>query len=77
VSLAYLDNELRIEVRDDGSGFDPSRARAGLGLAGIHERMELLGGTFDLTSQPGQGTVVAVSLPVAAVVTPAPHAVLV
>jgi signal transduction histidine kinase len=40
---------------DDGKGFDPDASRQGIGLKSVHERMERLGGTLDVISQPGQG----------------------
>lgn len=54
---------LRLEVRDNGSGFDPACTRRGLGLLGIRERAEALGGEFDIRSEPGRGTAVCVDLP--------------
>jgi signal transduction histidine kinase len=56
---------LTLEVRDTGPGFD-SRRRPGeghLGLAGMRERTELLGGHFELESEPGAGTRLWASLP--------------
>jgi signal transduction histidine kinase len=57
---------LALDVRDSGAGFDTSDlARSGgLGLAGIREQAEILGGTFDLRSAPGRGTEVRVWWPV-------------
>lgn len=53
---------VEIEVTDDGSGFDPSRG-PGRGLLGMRERVEMLGGSIDLISTPGEGTTVRASLP--------------
>ena len=56
-------------VRDDGTGFDPEReliraARDGhLGLVGMHERVQMLGGDTSITSQPGGPTVISARLP--------------
>ncbi len=52
-------------VQDDGSGFDPERVR-GLGLLGMEERVRHLGGTFQIDSRPGRGTLLRVTLPLAA-----------
>ncbi|MFN3346859.1 MAG: sensor histidine kinase [Candidatus Bipolaricaulaceae bacterium] len=57
------DGGLKGEVRDDGRGFDPAQTTPGLGLSGMREWVELLGGTFSIESQPGQGTRVSFCLP--------------
>jgi signal transduction histidine kinase len=55
-------------VEDDGLGFDPSAVQRtknnGLGLAGMHERAALAGGTLEVVSRPGQGTRVTARIPV-------------
>jgi signal transduction histidine kinase len=53
---------LRLSVTDDGRGFDPDAPGAGFGLAGMRERVLLLGGTLDVTSGPG-GTRIEATLP--------------
>ncbi len=60
--------QLRIEVEDDGQGFDTSRARDYLhdgrvGLASMRERVELASGTFAVRSTPGRGTAVMATVP--------------
>jgi signal transduction histidine kinase len=59
------DGLLRLEVSDHGPGFEVEAAeRTGrLGLAGMRERTELLGGAFEIRSAPGQGTIVRASWP--------------
>jgi signal transduction histidine kinase len=49
---------LELVVRDTGTGFDPASLgqSSGLGLAGIREQAEMLGGSFALRSAPGSGT---------------------
>jgi two-component system sensor histidine kinase DegS len=65
VELAQQGESLRAEVRDWGAGFDPRQAPAGhYGLEGIHERVRLLGGRVTVRSAPGEGTLIAVELPV-------------
>ena len=57
---------LRLQVRDDGAGFDPAaRGKAGLGLVSMRERLFLVGGEITIESRPGSGTRidVRVSLP--------------
>ena len=69
VELQQGDAEVRLIIRDDGVGFDPGIARqrsargASLGLLGIQERIELLGGQLAIESEPGHGTTVRVWLP--------------
>ena len=69
VALSARDGRLLVEVADGGKGFDPRAAVAEghLGLAGMRERVVILGGTFSVQSAPGRGTVVRASLPVAPV----------
>jgi signal transduction histidine kinase len=68
VELHFMSNAIALSVSDDGTGFDASGsvsdlARAGkLGLVGMKERSELVGGSFDLQSSPGEGTRVAVTV---------------
>lgn len=67
VRAATIADELAIEVRDDGPGFDPAAVGADdgdhLGLAGMRERAESLGGRFEVDSAPGHGTRLAAWLP--------------
>ena len=51
------------EIDDDGSGFDPSTARRGEGLANLEDRAAALGGKAIITSAPAQGTTIRVELP--------------
>ncbi|HEY1189243.1 MAG TPA: chemotaxis protein CheB [Gemmata sp.] len=54
-----------VVIEDDGTGFDPEAVPNGrLGLLGMRERVELVGGTIDIDTTPGQGTTVAVQIPV-------------
>jgi signal transduction histidine kinase len=60
VSLWGMDGGLQLAVRDDGTGFDPMqhRSRPSLGIANMRERINQLGGEFDIESAPGHGTTV-------------------
>lgn len=58
--------ELRLEIRDDGVGFDPKRIRSGLGLLGMRERTDALGGVLDIEAAPGAGVVIRISVPLRA-----------
>ena len=53
---------LVLSIQDDGHGFDVKRSR-GLGLLGMEERVAHLGGTLQLVSEPGRGTLISVILP--------------
>jgi signal transduction histidine kinase len=51
-------------VEDDGGGFDPGDSRdGGLGLAGMRERVALVGGRLRVESAPGKGTTLAAEVP--------------
>lgn len=69
VTVSIGRSYLRAEVQDDGRGFDVARAyadaaRSGrLGLAGMAERVRLLGGRLDVRSDPGAGTTVSAAIP--------------
>lgn len=56
---------LRLEIGDDGAGFDPERpgSGAGLGLLSMQERARALGGQLQITSTPGRGTRLRLHLP--------------
>jgi signal transduction histidine kinase len=62
VSLHRIDGVLRLAVRDDGLGFDPSDRR-GLGLAGLADRLDTVNGSVSIDSAAGQGTLVVVRIP--------------
>jgi signal transduction histidine kinase len=55
---------IALTIVDDGVGFDVDVAwRKGLGLISVLERVEAIGGTFDIQSSPGAGTRLEVSVP--------------
>jgi signal transduction histidine kinase len=68
VRMARHSDWLRIEIMDDGGGFDPAVPRSGdgrgLGLIGMRERASHLHGSVTIDSAPGRGTRVIVELPV-------------
>jgi two-component system sensor histidine kinase UhpB len=61
---------LRCAVRDDGVGFDPAavpgKGQRGLGLVGIRERLNAVGGRLQIRSEPGRGAELLVEIPVEA-----------
>jgi signal transduction histidine kinase len=65
VDLECHDDTLWLSVSDRGPGFDPLRIKPSgrLGIAGMRERAQLLGGSFDVKSTPGAGATVNVSWP--------------
>ena len=63
VEVVEDDSTVRLTVRDDGTGFDPAAHTDGFGLLGMRERVELLHGTLEVTSSPGQGTTIGASFP--------------
>jgi PAS domain S-box-containing protein len=66
VNLGGEDRTFRLQVRDDGKGFDAEPAQTqtiGLGLLGMKERAALVGGRTRITSAPGKGTTVDATLP--------------
>ncbi|WP_207343727.1 sensor histidine kinase [Arthrobacter sp. E3] len=72
VSLAFLGSEVTLDVFDDGRGFEPEKLAdtvaeradgSGFGLQSLHERVLAQHGTLAIESAPGEGTVVAIRLP--------------
>jgi signal transduction histidine kinase len=67
LTLSYMDGEAALDVHDDGVGFSPGSGgtdgNGGLGLPGMRERVEALGGRLAVESAPGRGTTVAVTVP--------------
>ena len=74
LTLSYMHDRVALDTRDDGTGFDPGKAgdaagsirEGGFGLGTMRERVERLGGTLSIESAPGEGTTLAVELPLAA-----------
>jgi PAS domain S-box-containing protein len=59
----YGDGSLTLVIRDAGRGFDPAQADTSTGLAGMRERVELLGGKLEVEAIPGDGTAIIAELP--------------
>jgi signal transduction histidine kinase/ligand-binding sensor domain-containing protein len=68
IDLDLESENLKLRVRDDGCGFDASRslndAEGHFGLIGMQERARMIGGMFQVSSNPGQGTTIEVTVPV-------------
>ncbi|HET6357852.1 sensor histidine kinase [Streptomyces sp.] len=75
ITLSFMDTSVSLDVVDDGRGFDPTTAApvpdgdSGFGLPAMRSRARSLGGTLSVESAPGQGTAVALTLPLPAEVT--------
>jgi signal transduction histidine kinase len=55
---------VRLRIADDGKGFDAAAVPDGhLGLAGMRARAAKIGASFDVTSEPGRGTTIEVTVP--------------
>jgi signal transduction histidine kinase len=68
VTLSFMGDEVTLDVRDDGRGFDPAalppRTRTGgFGLDGMRARAERIAGSLAVESEPGQGTAVSARVP--------------
>jgi PAS domain S-box-containing protein len=61
--LSYRAKKLRLELRDDGEGFKAKDRHDGVGLSGMRERVEQMGGELEITSSRGKGTKITVLLP--------------
>ncbi|MFW2383345.1 MAG: ATP-binding protein [Acidimicrobiales bacterium] len=63
VTLTTRGGMLTFEVRDDGSGFDSESVAAGVGLTGMADRLDTVGGQVTIESTPGEGTTVLGKIP--------------
>jgi signal transduction histidine kinase len=64
IVLSQIDSHVRLEVHDNGVGFDSGRALPGhFGLNTMRERATGLGGTLEIESHPGDGTMVRAIIP--------------
>jgi signal transduction histidine kinase len=63
VVLSYEPHAVRLDVRDDGAGFDPERVNGGYGLRGMRSRILQVGGSLLVRARPGAGTSLSVEVP--------------
>jgi signal transduction histidine kinase len=63
IYLARAPHEIVVTMADDGPGVDLAKPRRGLGLIGMRERVEALGGTFQIASEPGAGFLFCARVP--------------
>ncbi|MFB4265038.1 sensor histidine kinase [Nonomuraea sp. GTA35] len=65
LTLSYMEEEITLDVLDDGAGFDPDGTGGGYGLIAMRERAARSGGTVTVESALGEGTALCVSIPCA------------
>ena len=63
VAVAGDGDDVVVRIEDDGSGFDPDDVADGFGLRSVRDRLELVGGRFEVDSEPGGGTRAEVVVP--------------
>jgi signal transduction histidine kinase len=63
LTISYMENEVALDVRDDGVGFDPAMPDHGFGLVAMRQRIAALSGTLQVESEPGGGTAVSACVP--------------
>jgi signal transduction histidine kinase len=68
VTVRKLGNGIRMEIKDDGDGFQVQQQASAngekrLGLLGMQERVRLVNGSFTVASKPGKGTTIRVGIP--------------
>ena len=63
ISVAEIEDEVGVRVRDDGRGYDAKASTSGFGLVSIQERVELLDGRMRVRSAPGEGTILEARVP--------------
>jgi len=63
VRLQFQDDSISLEVEDHGRGFAPDAGHQGIGLVGMRERAELVGGTLQVARREGGGTIVRLVVP--------------
>jgi signal transduction histidine kinase len=66
ITVADADGDLRLEVADDGPGFDVRLTNGGAGLLNMRDRARAVGGELTIDSQPGRGTRVVATIPIPA-----------
>lgn len=67
VSISFQsieDNKLKLNITDDGVGFDINKKKKGIGLKNIISRCKKIKGTLDIDSKPGKGTTIIITMPV-------------
>jgi signal transduction histidine kinase len=63
LTISYMENEVALDVRDDGIGFDPAVSDRGFGLIAMRQRIAALSGSLQVESEPGGGTAISACVP--------------
>jgi signal transduction histidine kinase len=63
LTISYMENEVALDVRDNGVGFDPVVPEHGFGLVAMRQRIAALSGTLQVESEPGGGTAISACVP--------------
>jgi signal transduction histidine kinase len=68
LTLSYMEDVVTLDVRDDGTGFDPAAPldpayEGGFGLSAMRERVSRIAGTLEVESEPGAGTAISACVP--------------
>lgn len=63
LTVSYMENEVALDVRDDGVGFNPAARDHGFGLVAMRQRIAALSGTLQVESEPGSGTAISACVP--------------
>jgi signal transduction histidine kinase len=63
VTLPHRQDVIEFTVSDDGAGMPPERDTDGFGITGMRDRIEAVGGQFEIVSTPGQGTAIHGTIP--------------
>jgi len=68
LTLSYMEDQVTLDVRDDGKGFDPAAVPEpagghGFGLTGMRQRLDRVAGRLEIESEPASGTAVSASVP--------------
>lgn len=64
LNMFYKENQLYLEIMDDGKGFDTSLKRTGIGLKNMQTRVDFLKGQFSIDSKPGKGVKIILLIPI-------------
>ena len=63
VGLKFVDNNLKLTIKDNGKGFDPKQYSKGIGLENMKRRAKLFSGTFKLNTSPDKGCEITIEIP--------------